>query len=662
MSVLNSLDIQDHGFNRLLRNLESGEYFIDYHDSTHLEHEEWVQLLSIKTRGLEGVSELTEADLRYEATDGGPSFVAKPDIQAVHHSKDLSPYVSLLRDQLSQCFVRAGMLRPIGSRQSQREIFDLHRERSVLLIPDTNALGNGSIHWLSSVFSNINLNLVPIAISLHQIQEKDRKLKSLLEKDKVTLGSLKTALRCRALVNNAFSLLHYFRGNYEILEVPPELLRYVRPSSGKTGEQDETDVLEDRLLIESIHRIIKKTRSKCKKLVVTADVTLSRVLHAEAIPFLSLLVPILEPDKEILCFNFDPISRRYSGCTLPRLLWLLLQVFSEIRLRRASGETIAKLALYWPSKTADDWTNQRFQLVATESERRTTSNHLNSAQDVDSFKPLAKAENTPANKEEGHFSGLASPQISLLPIIQLASVLPTKEISSTDFFDMCFRTLNFSESQTKNAGEVLIQTKLLSLWRGKLMQTELLEEFAIIVNNNDLDRLDKFFDQYYEPYKLLRQHLIENGSLPEELSSKIQRQWSKSSKFAYRNLRPFFLYLGQASLERNLLKDGTNRPSDNVFVSKVLELLQYKDLLPVSDLIQSITTELNMSPWSAKIQLEKVICNSELNQFRFDAATQPKSLYSNKILTGPFSSPELKPVSISSIEVGGKPIFTVARV
>lgn len=654
-SIENLRTIDHEAMANSFHTLPSGQYNLEYHDSTHLKSDEWLRIGKIDVpNSLASLKSLEEAEWSWNLNQISSSFTFKTDLDA-KLVNEVSARIVL--DQVAQCLIRAGLLSPVISDEVVRQVTELQNQSSVIIIPDTNALSNGTVQWLLSSLRSVNCQLVPITISMHQIQEFDRRLKALTHKEK--FENLGRALRLRSSSNNSLSMLDICAKNYQVLEVPPELLRYVRPSSGKTGEQDETDVLEDRLLIEAVHKILRSTRSRSEKVVVTADVMLSRILYSEAIPFLSALVPTIQNYQTFSSVRFDPLSKCFKGSPLARFLWIFLQTFSEVRLTSENGEDRIRLNLYWPGKTFDQWRIHSFGFNKTVVESPETVNRF----DVNSTiiaAEVAKADPV-ATTTHFNFSNLAAPNISMLPILQLAAVISEGAQTYEALIEITQKRFAFSQSQLENAGGFLLKAHLMSIDNEMIVPTNALAAFDNYVNEADLDNLSNLLLQNFPPYRILFEHLKHRGSLPTEMDPAIKDRWHDASKVAYRNLRQFLVYLGQAFMINRQIVDGSARPSDEEFRSDILEVFADSDFFEVGGLIQQLSTKRMMSPWAVKRQLERMISSAQLNMFRFDSATPSEFLLGDKIVSGPASNPSLESLNLSAISVGGKPIYTVAR-
>jgi hypothetical protein len=65
----------------------------------------------------------------------------------------------ILIDVLSFCLSRTGLVNPILGQSTYREVGTLAGRAGVILVPDTNALFNGTLHWLLRTFHNTRLDI-----------------------------------------------------------------------------------------------------------------------------------------------------------------------------------------------------------------------------------------------------------------------------------------------------------------------------------------------------------------------------------------------------------------------------------------------------------------------------------------------------------------------
>ncbi len=249
LSEARFLKLNDVDASGLIQDLGLRGGSIEYSDSTHCAQGSWTRL----------------ARVPFQYPD--PPLVGSENAHGYYSiSVALEKKSHILEDTLAQVLLRCGILRPQFTRQTLNDLFSLAQSRAVVLVPDTNALSTGTLSWLLKILPDTHVWLLPVVISLIQVQQRHAQLKNLLnEKNRHKPGNIAVALRSRQMVNASLSLLERQRERYQILEVDPQLLRYVRPGGSAAGDHDQSDILEDRLLMEAIHAAIRATRSRAEK-------------------------------------------------------------------------------------------------------------------------------------------------------------------------------------------------------------------------------------------------------------------------------------------------------------------------------------------------------------------------------------------------------------
>jgi hypothetical protein len=209
--------------------LTSGRYRVDYTDSTHMPDGQWRSLLDIwlearrPRQGEDLTSPYYTVSPSLDTPVGGGKLTSKPGASEPQQGGEGDREKRALRDQLGQSLVRCGLLRPDIGDQEAVDLLNLSRARAVILMPDTNSLINGTMHWLARALGRTQLWVQPVSISLTQVQNRDAHLKSLVGKAKGS--NLSQALRSRAFVNASLGLMERLGDRYQVLEVAPELLR-----------------------------------------------------------------------------------------------------------------------------------------------------------------------------------------------------------------------------------------------------------------------------------------------------------------------------------------------------------------------------------------------------------------------------------------------------
>ena len=216
----------------LLRSLAGGRYSVEYHDSTHLEPDRWLRLAFVDVQG-------TSIPLGEEGTE--QFFTITKDIEILPRDpgeatgkgqpdqKELDKRQRTIHDTLALALGRVGLLAPEITEELFEELVRLNLEDGVVIVPDTNALYNGAVHWLLRVLRRPSVWLLPLATSLTTVQARDATVKGLLSKTKAS--NVKQALRSRGLVNGALGLLQRNRGRSQVVELDASLLRYQKTAS-----------------------------------------------------------------------------------------------------------------------------------------------------------------------------------------------------------------------------------------------------------------------------------------------------------------------------------------------------------------------------------------------------------------------------------------------
>ena len=250
-----------------LRSLPATSYVLEYHDSTHLPGDTWIQLAEIQVQGFSlpgsGNAPTNLADEHAEQF-----FVLTQAIGDLPGDNGRAPAGGadnvrrqrVVADTLALALGRCGLLAPAVPEELLTDLISLNREGGVVLVPDTNALHNGAMHWLLRVLDKPAVWILPLVASITTVQTRDATVKGLVGKGKI--ANITQALRSRGLVNGALGLLERNKGRSQVVEIDASLLRYQRMSSQNGTDPDQGDVLEDRLIIEGVHNVLKSMRSR----------------------------------------------------------------------------------------------------------------------------------------------------------------------------------------------------------------------------------------------------------------------------------------------------------------------------------------------------------------------------------------------------------------
>lgn len=632
--------------------LESGTYKVEYRDRTHTE--EWVPLLeleiadisrslpwegppSFKLRPARGVCREERAAPSAEQEQASTANLKTEDARRGKEKDEERRLQHRRRDALAQVLLRVGILglaleRPEGVRM----LYELGKERSLVLVPDTNALSNGTLVALIRALPRTQIWLLPAVTSLMQLQEHDRRIKAAADSpDKKIRGG--NILRSRALVNASFSLLERLRDHVQVLEVEPELLRYLRPAGDGTKDPDHGDVLEDRLLVEAIHTVFRTTRTRTARRVVTSDIMLARVLHLEGIPEVLLQVPDL-PDEWTPCVRYDALARGFVGAPLSFLLWDMAHTFASIRLTDAAGTARCTLDCYWPGKAATDWRKERLRLSVAE------------------------------RAGPGSLSRVALPEVSFVTALRAGGIILALGEGRTEEIRQRLPD-SPGEEVVRMAGELLMRGGFVTWTGSTLVPTDRLRELDTALASGDLDQASCLWEAC-PPYRELLRSLKEKGVLPlnsvrDVLATAIEGRAMPSTKASERFAR-IPVYLGQAWTHQDELRDGSGRPSDDEIARKVVRLfdeLSKDGLCDVEALLRRLCEDLHLSPWRAASQLVALVEQGELNELSFAPAAGPGRLPKSRdrVIQGGLQDVHEMPVAPDRLSIRSRQVFTVSR-
>jgi hypothetical protein len=626
-----------------LASLPAGRYAIDYTDRTHLDEKTWIQLAELDIE--RGSAPPSEPDQPVE-----PFFTVLPNIQLPtvpgFKADKLRPQLRVILDQLALALARVGLLRPDVDSATLHEVWGLTQEKAVVLIPDTNVLNNGTLHWLLRSLTNVNVWLVPVAVSVAQIQQRDGMLRSHdRHRDPQKPEGAGRVLRTRSMINPPLSLLERYRSVYQVLEVDPQLLRYVRPSGGGTVDPESTDVIEDRLLVEAIHTAIGSMRSATKKRVVTSDVMLARILHAEAIDYLFLPSPRLTGGEALACVRFEPIANEFQGATLTDLLWDMAHSFSRVRLRDSTGTTLVELSTYWEGKNAREWINEQLQVVYGPAHPAVPT----------SSDTRPKASRTPAAKQSQR--SFVVVEVSFKQVTEatkrLMEGMRLKESSLTRRLGQSFKLLEIAGLARRRD----------SFWEA----SPKFIEFKTAWEARDLDRMSTLLEPY-QAYAVLLKQLRASRRIPVAFSAtESLALWGDPAPgpYAYQSILRYPVYLGQAWTDGGFVVGGTTRPdhgSIEAAFSRVFTTVQRDQIAQLANLLPALCREVNSSPWFVVNSIEEIVARGGLQQFSFDPSLGGRRGDAKDQVVARFGTETpFTAVPTDRIYVGSRPVYAVIR-
>ncbi|MBM3095688.1 hypothetical protein GFB56_33810 [Ensifer sp. T173] len=639
-----------------------GIFSLKYNDGTHLDPEDWRDLLRISVEGsLDG------------GIDSERSFKIQLSLDAKFSQNEQTKKRSLhvLTDAITLSAMRSGIIGPVLSADTAAQLNDLKSSRGIVLIPDTNSLYNGTLHWLLNVLRESTLWILPFVMSITQMQSREAALKAMLRTKKD--GNIGQSLRSRAFVNAGLGLLERNNHRYQVLELDPSLLRYMKMPDKNGFDSDDSEVLEDRLLIEGIHAILRSTRTRAKQMVVTSDVTLSRILSAEGIANLCLPIPTLTgPVSNI---RYDPWARTFVGTTIGGLLWDLAHTFGSVRLDDSDGERV-RLSCYWPGKIAHGWQSE--QLMVTWPDKPAPVEP--SGESGDSGQPQIEievarsaeksSEDEPnaapsANGAAAALSEAAVPQASLPLVLRLAGAVYSLGGGGLEELVQSITTQQPAKGNATRGYEVLRRAKLVNFEENRIVSREELDELESHLRAGDLDSISKQFENY-EAYNVVLKALQRDGQLSRTAVNDLLEEALKSpvAQEASVRLVRYHILLGQAWTDGKVWRDGSNRPYvDEYFAGfgESFDDVAHDNIAKVSDFLPSFCRRMRMSPWAATQAAQSYIkALSSAYSLQYAAGGKPTG--TDKILSGSLLDVVESIVPLDRIEIGGRPVLTLGRV
>jgi hypothetical protein len=533
------------------KSLSEGDFRISYTDNTHLRDDEWIELLDVH---------IMANHLGALSGDGEKYYTLKCAIPSNEISDD---HRRVLLDALSLSVSRSGLVNPSLGKSTYVEIEELSARDGIILVPDTNALFNGTLHWLLRVFHQTHVWVLPFVVSITQLQQRETRLKSFVNKR--NRNNLPQALRSRNFVNGTLSLLERYRDQYQVLELDPSLLRYMRPAGRGTVDPDEGDVLEDRLLIEGIHAVFKTTRTRAVQRVITSDLLLARVLRAEGISTLFIPTPKLGEDY-IPCLHYNPIAKGFCGAPLSTLLWDLTHTFSAIRLTQ-ENHTRLQLEAYWADKTAGDWQTEMLALdfpepaaVIAPPDQRCDEQHPAPRARIAESSSQQQTHRTAPKSSPGTLSDATIPQASLPQIFRLAGAVSIQPGTLNDVRERVPPRERPIPANARRGLEILRRAEIISFDGANIAGTPKLEGLDRALRAGDLDAISSMF-MPYEPYALTLRALRDRVQLArDEVEALLRASLSGGvAKEASERLLHYTVLLGQGWIDGRLVLDGSHR-------------------------------------------------------------------------------------------------------
>lgn len=694
---------------RRLQGVPAGQYSVEYTDSTHLHPTEWVRLATLDVKPTVIPLEDNNTEQFYTFTKAIGDLPGKPkaSVSGTANEKsdpviDYNRKIRIIEDTLALALGRIGLLTPDVSADLLEQLIRLDEQEGVVVVPDTNALHNGAVHWLLRVLHRHSVWLMPVVASMTTIQTRDATVKGLVNKFKI--NNLGQALRSRGLVNGALGLLERNRGRCQVVEIDPALLRYQKMASSSATDPDQSDVLEDRLIIEAIHSVLRSMRSRTARRVVTSDVHVARVLAAEGIEIL-FIPTITLPDTAVDCLRYDALARGFVGAPLRAVAWELAHAFGSIRLVQDKKE-LATLECYWPGKTPAEWasetllctfaprddTNQAFDgergkppaigtggdgppvdppganrnravssgpphvmAQSAEPENRTGA-------DVQTAKPAGKRAVHPPQIKRFVPITSAIPRASLPAMLRLLGSARRLGPSTAERIVAGMQNGTVSIDTARPQLEVLRRMRLLDQADDTYRPTGDVELVDAALRTSDLDALSSIMERF-APYRLFLEALRSRGQMKRaDVVPLIHDLVGVVGTFDSERLPRFHIMLAQAWTAGDSILNGSQRSTDrdatDAFETAFREVASV-GIARVLDLVPRFCMLTGTSPWVAKRQIERFVAERVLPEYTFQPAAGSKPVTRDETITGTLDTAATEPVVIDRLYLGERPVFTI---
>lgn len=689
------LTLEQCGRKSSMHKFAAGSYYIDYTDSTHLQPDEWIRLAEIEVRSARVPLEDSQSDQFFTVRKligdlpGKPVAGGNPRAGSDKGdpAADYARRIRVIEDTLSLAIGRVGLIAPEVSAELLEDLLRLDEQDGVVIVPDTNALHNGAVHWLLRILQRPAVWLMPVVASLTTIQTRDATVKGLVNKGKIS--NLGQALRSRGLVNGSLGLFERNKGRCQVVEIDPSLLRYQKLASSTGADPDQSDVLEDRLIIEAIHGVLRSMRSRTARRVVTSDVNIARVLAAEGVE--TLFVPTISmPDTPVACLRFDALARGFIGAPLRVVLWELAHAFGSVRLRQGEEECV-RLDCYWPNKTPSDWRSEALQchfsneVFASESPQPIQDHGANDGSNcpveaelngdngsvpgpiVDNSKPDPMV---PASSKSKVAPRLPVPIVSNLPraslpqMFRLLGVAKRLGGGTAELLAGELRADPISPEMARRPLEILRRTGLVVQNADRYVPQPDADVADLALGNGDLDALSALFERF-EPYKAFRLALQESTRVRrDEVGSLVKSLIGPAGTAEAERLPRYHVLLGQAWTDGDWIVDGSCRPTDRDSTDSFEDAFRQTEsvgIAKVQDILLKYCESTKMSPWAAKRQIESFVASKMLPGFSFQPAAGGKPVTKDEIIVGSLDDLRTEPVIVDRIFLGEQPIFTIER-
>jgi hypothetical protein len=357
------------------KHMRKGEWHISYYDATHfpLSSDKEQITLSVELGKIKFDSidqEISPEDIipfkfglvSREALE--KNFKECWSNQENFNENQIRGYSLRVQQEIGDVLIRSKMIRPEIDKEDWET---LANERNLILITDTNIIRRGIISSLTDIFERKPIWIIVPVITMLEIQEVSGRVRwsSNLE---AKANNFKNFLSSRPMSTSSTRELLQLKGRVpvEFLEVPPELLRYY--GGREHGEHKTPNILQDRLILEGVKRIVKEKSTTEDIFLLSGDMDLVKFARLENINAIYVGKKQLRSEEELYSARYDYYKKGFIASSADELLWELAHVFGLINAYNPDTKTTITINYYFSGKNVRDWEKDTLEVKKSENE------------------------------------------------------------------------------------------------------------------------------------------------------------------------------------------------------------------------------------------------------------------------------------------------------
>jgi len=278
---------------------------------------------------------------------------------STNHAAKVNGQCRKIEDAYIASLVRSGMLRP---RFDGVAIESLGEANGAIIIPDTNAILNGALHYVTRHFSS-HIGYVGIPEDVEkELKTKTNdfktKVDNLLKKQRQSPGASAGAPKeaedwseipiLRGFAQNAVGALRkgILPVEYEVLPIQASSLK----SAGEDGE-----------IIRTVAEFLRKRHATAPVYFITYDYNMARFCHMRQLNVIFCRQPKLDDVSPTYSIRYDARTEQLVFVDLADLLWELAYAFNTVQLRAGDGKLLTLMS-HNPESQYSNWINNEMHI------------------------------------------------------------------------------------------------------------------------------------------------------------------------------------------------------------------------------------------------------------------------------------------------------------